>query len=124
MKLKALSIKQPWAWLIVRGYKDIENRTWYTPIREEIFIHASKTFDQEGYDFVKLEHPEIIMPRPWEFAFGGIVGQARLVACVKESNSPWFFGPYGFVLRNAKELPFIPYTGKLGFFDVEVKHGN
>ncbi len=27
---RALSLKQPWAWLVVKGYKDIENRSWST----------------------------------------------------------------------------------------------
>ena len=43
--MKALSIKQPWAWLIVNGYKDIENRTWKTNYRGTFLVHASKGFD-------------------------------------------------------------------------------
>ncbi|WP_245839042.1 ASCH domain-containing protein [Yersinia kristensenii] len=39
--MKALSIRQPWAWLIVNGYKDIENRTWNTKCRGPVLIHAS-----------------------------------------------------------------------------------
>jgi len=31
--MKALSIRQPYAWLIIHGYKDIENRTWGTRVR-------------------------------------------------------------------------------------------
>ena len=40
--MKALSIRQPWAWLIVNGYKDIENRTWSTDFRGRIYLHAGK----------------------------------------------------------------------------------
>ena len=46
MKMKALSIKQPWAWLIVNGFKDIENRTWRTKIRGEFLIHAGIEADK------------------------------------------------------------------------------
>lgn len=51
--MKALSIRQPWAWLIVNGYKSIENRTWNTRIRGTILIHAGKGFDKEGYAWVR-----------------------------------------------------------------------
>jgi hypothetical protein len=34
------------------------------------------------------------------------------------SDSPWFFGRYGFVLHNARALPFTPWRGELGFFNV------
>lgn len=47
---------------------------------------------------------------------GGIVGVAEIVDCVNRSESPWFFGEYGFVLRNAKPLPFHECKGALGFF--------
>jgi len=43
--LPALSIWQPWAWLIANGYKDIENRTWWTKFRGPFLIHASKRMD-------------------------------------------------------------------------------
>lgn len=39
--MKALSIRQPWAWLIANGYKDIENRSWRTNYRGPVLIHAS-----------------------------------------------------------------------------------
>lgn len=46
--MKALSIRQPWAWLIVAGYKDIENRSWPTNFRGRVYIHASRKFDEVG----------------------------------------------------------------------------
>jgi hypothetical protein len=46
--MKALSIKQPWAWLIVHGYKDIENRTFDSPRCGRIYVHAGKTTDDDG----------------------------------------------------------------------------
>ena len=42
LKLPILSIRQPWAWLIVNGYKDIENRTWSTRFRGKVLIHGMK----------------------------------------------------------------------------------
>ena len=43
--MKALSIRQPWAWLIARGVKTVENRTWATNFRGRFYIHASAKFD-------------------------------------------------------------------------------
>lgn len=64
--------------------------------------------------------PEIDLPLPAGFERGGIVGKANLHDVVKESSSPWFFGPVGFCLGDAKPLPFVPMAGKLGFFEVAV----
>jgi hypothetical protein len=48
---------------------------------------------------------------------GGIVGRARPDDVVEEHSSPWFFGPYGFVLAASEVLPFVRSIGKLGFFE-------
>jgi hypothetical protein len=116
--MKALSIRQPWAWLIVMGFKDIENRKWPTRFRGPFLIHAGKTFDLQGYEWV-ISNMGLALPSPSSFDRGGIVGLAELVECLTQHDSPWFSGPYGFVLRSAKPLPFIPLPGQLGFFDVE-----
>ncbi len=52
---------------------------------------------------------------------GGIIGIAEIVDCVDNSDSEWFFGPFGFVLDNIKPIDFIPIKGKLGFFEVEIR---
>ena len=52
-----------------------------------------------------------------DFPRGGIIGTAEIVDCVEASDSPWFFGRYGFVLRSVKPIGFIPVKGALGFFD-------
>ncbi len=125
---KALSIRQPWAWLIANGYKDIENRSWNTTYRGEIFIHASKAMTGKEYgqclDFLELLRrdanvalPIIRLPDRENLKFGGIIGVAKLVDCVTDSDSPWFIGEYGFVLENAKSLPFMPIKGALGLFN-------
>lgn len=116
--MKTLSIRQPWAWLIVNGYKDIENRTWKTHVRGRILVHAGKTFDRDGYEFIKDEFPDIPLPGIKDFERGGIVGETEIVNCVEESISPWFFGPVGFSLKNSRTLNFSPLKGQLGFFDV------
>ncbi len=46
--MKALSIMQPWAWLIVNGHKDIENRNWPTRFRGPVYIHAGKKIDGDA----------------------------------------------------------------------------
>ena len=116
---KALSIRQPWAWLIVNGYKPYENRSWNTKVRGEVLIHAGKQFDRDGYEWVRDNFPEIEMPLPAQFERGGIVGVADLYVVATARTSSWFFGPFGFCLRDARPLPFLPMLGRLGFFEAE-----
>jgi hypothetical protein len=118
--MKALSIKQPWAWAICNAGKDIENRNWHTHYRGSVLIHAGKTVDNYGYEFLKSKG--ITPPDRNEILKGGIVGHAEIIDCVISSPSPWFFGKYGFVLINQKPIEFIPYKGKLNFFNVENVH--
>jgi hypothetical protein len=118
----ALSIRQPWAWLILHAGKDIENRDWPTKFRGRIYVHASKgmTIDEyeEAADFaVSLKLGlGIKMPGPKAIERGGIVGAVDIVDCVSASDSPWFFGRYGFVLAKPRRLTFLPCKGQLGFF--------
>ena len=57
--MKALSIKQPWAWAIIHAGKNVENRTWATSYRGPLLIHAGKTFDHEGYQWI-MDHIHLI----------------------------------------------------------------
>ena len=121
--MRALSIRQPWAWLILNAGKDIENRDWPTRFRGRFLIHASKGMTHDEYDCADdpLWHkggPTIELPSFQELERGGIVGEAELIDCVTQSDSPWFNGSFGFVLANVKPLPFRPFKGALGFFDV------
>jgi hypothetical protein len=113
--VKVLSIRQPWAWLIVHGHKDIENRTWDTTYRGPLLIHASKTLDQDGITWTRKHFPEIALPE--SFDAGGIVGVAYMAGTVQESSSPWFIGPYGLLMQRAKPLPFLRMHGRLGIFN-------
>lgn len=115
--MKALSIQQPWSWLIVNGYKPVENRDWPTNGRGWVYVHAGKKIDKEAIDWIKEKFPEI--PLPDTFETGGIVGKAKIVDCVTSHPSPWFFGQYGFVISEAAPLPFTACKGKLGFFTPE-----
>ena len=123
--MKVLSLKQPFAELVVSGRKTIELRKWNTHFRGEFLVHASKSPDNlamKKFGFEKSELP-----------LGFIVGKAELVD-VKHYKTDEehkkdrdkhladsVCGEYGFVLKNAKrfEKP-IPCLGKLGFWEFEV----
>lgn len=114
----AVSIMQPWAWLVVNGHKPVDNRREPHPHRGPVLIHAGLKFDQAGYELVRDCYPEIEMPRPEDFPKGGIVGVASIVDCITRMNSSWFHGPFGFLLEDARPLPLVPFRGQLGFFHV------
>lgn len=123
---KALSIRQPWAWLIVNGHKDIENRTWVSGHRGPTLIHAAKGMTRGKYEDAFIFAVNWCgfrghFPRFDELQRGGIVGVADVVACVpsKRRSSAWHVeGQNGFALRGAMPLPFVPMNGRLGFFEV------
>jgi len=124
----ALSVRQPWAWLIVNGFKDVENRGWHTDFRGKVLIHAGKKYGREEKEEAAMVRAEFGIAIPETLELGGIVGGVEIVDCVTESESPWFVPGgwedgrrvvnHGFVLRNAAVLPFRPVRGMLGFFNV------
>ncbi len=118
--MKAISIRQPFASLIVAGIKDIENRSWSTKYRGKILIHASRKIDKKGMDVIAKMGFNSDFTKSIVQYIGGIVGEVEIVDCVKESNSDWFEGKYGFVLKNAKPLPFKLCNGKLGIFNIDI----
>lgn len=126
----ALSIRQPWAYLIIHAAKDVENREWPTRVRGRVLIHASKTMTRADYSACALYCtglPEGTMPNDFVFPSfdelksqcGGVVGCMNIADCVREHPSPWFCGPWGFVIDAAGTLPFHPCKGMLGFFQGE-----
>ena len=146
--MRALSVKQPWAWLICAGYKDVENRNWHIgrhgpyqtqtacfclelPMR--IYIHAGKILDKDGLDWLlesessPVTEDDLFKQLIERYYYGNpddrskIIGEVDIVDCVSKHDSKWFTGPYGFVLANPKlyDAP-IPYSGKLGFFEVDL----
>ena len=125
--MKALSIRQPWAYLIVNGYKDIENRSWPTSFRGEVLIHAANGMTKNEYEDCRetvtainrlIKYP-ILLPEFPHLERGGIIGKAEITDCVHDHDSLWFFGKFGFVIKNAQPLTFTPYKGRLGFFEVK-----
>lgn len=141
---KAISIRAPWWWAVLHLRKDIENRVWRSDFRGPVLLHASKWYrpqvvmedaedaalmlrrssgysppdslfpkDAAGKPIRRLTHD---MLRP---SCGCIVGMVDVVDCVSRRNSPWFVGPYGFVLWGPVALNNpIPCKGMLGFFTV------
>lgn len=114
--MRALSIQQPWAWLIANGYKDIENRNWRTTFRGRFLVHAGKRFDREGEEWVRITFPGIPLPHRSSLERGGIVGRGRIATVVTGHRSRWFVGPVGFVVDDTEPTDFVPCPGRLGFF--------
>lgn len=128
--MKCMSIQQPWACVIVRGWKTIENRTWRYPpgYRGPVLIHAGKTLDSTGLnDIASIDFPtytliqEIDGLAP-ERSMGAIIGGAILTDVLPvraRCGSKWYMGDFGFVF----EMPVvfkepIPLRGQLGLFNV------
>lgn len=109
--MKMLTIRQPWAELIVRGIKTIENRGRDTKYRGPVLIHAAKKVD---YEYDLLSKVKVVPSDP---AVGGVIGICQLVDVVQESDDRFFNGPFGWVLRKPKRLHFIPCTGQLGLIN-------
>lgn len=135
--MKAISVRQPWASMIIECGKDVENRSWTTKFRGTVLIHASSAKDMASFEaaFNLVEERNITLPVDWMFCEegsskiysdwvddcprGGIIGAVDVVDCVAKSDSKWFMGKYGFMLSNARVLPFHPCKGSLGFFEVD-----
>ncbi len=118
--MKALSVRQPWAWAILNG-KPVENRDWYSGYRGPLLIHAAKTFDDEGWQWIAANENRLVvqLPAKHSFQLGAIIGRVDMTDCVKFHTSRWFFGPQGFVLANPQAFAIpVPYRGMPGLFDV------
>lgn len=113
--MKTLSVRNPYAWLIVAGLKPIENRTWAVEHRGPLLIHAAKKPAQRSIGEIEAQYRVTIDQD--ELQFGGIIGVVDLVSIVRHSNSIWFDGPFGWVLANARRLPFVPCIGSQGLFN-------
>lgn len=125
----ALSIRQPWAWLIVNGHKDAENRRWATNYRGRLLIHAGMGMTKDEYEICRVYSLErgVTIPAFDELERGGVVGLTRLTNCLHvhqssggDPRSHWFEGPFGFVMSNARTLPFYRCSGQLSFFNINI----
>ena len=127
-----LTVNQPYAWAIISGGKDVENRGWSTKVRGRLYIHAGKARDDEKQigrmvrDAAKEKggEPARIRARyERERAFGQVIGSVEIVDVVTESDSRWFNHEaedvnYGFVLRKPVRLAeSIDLPGGLGIFN-------
>ena len=114
--LPALSVRQPWAWLIVSGLKDIENRPRRTHHRGPLLIHAGLSHDSCSADNIEWLEKEYRVHIPAELDTGGIVGVVDVVDCVESHASKWFKGRFGWVLVNPRRMKFCACKGALGVF--------
>lgn len=123
--MKAISVCQPWAWLLFHG-KCIENRDWYTAYRGPLVIMASKGMSRAEYEdavsFVRHWNPALAdrIPSPYRLVYGAALGRVMQTGCVREHPSWWFQGKWGHVYEDPELFPQpIPARGQLNIFDWE-----
>ena len=131
-RMFALSLKQPWAALLVHGLKTVEVRRWRPTRHGRILIHAARVPDERPEAWAKV--PAEVLPATR--VMGGIVGAGDLshhfityrnladfaADQARHLNEPaWFEEPalYGFVFTNLNVLPFRRYPGWMRFFPVK-----
>lgn len=120
----ALSIRQPWAELILQGRKTIEVRTWNTRHRGELWVHAGARRDAQALNMFDLKAVDL--------AFGALVGACELYNCIEFSEETWEEwrslhlneGPlerrqYAWLLRNPRRTVPRVFTGRLGLMRIE-----
>lgn len=135
----ALSLKQPWAALLVSGHKSIEIRRWSTAVPRRLLIHAARADDPRSEAWEHFEHlsrqgeKRTDLSRLCQYR-GGILGVGTLVECrkyralddfrhdqEKHLNHPEWFQPpvlFGFVFTELEVLPFRRYPGWVRIFPV------
>lgn len=134
-EMLALSLSRPWDYLILHPpFKDVENRDWPTRYRGRIYVHRAKSVDAGGWRWIR-DHAvqlgiephslqlmaELCHTSPYPMQTSGIVGEVDIVDCVTRSCSPWFFGPYGFILANPQRYANpMPCRGMPGLFKVRL----
>lgn len=98
-----MTVHQPWAWAIIHGGKDVENRGWTVSYRGPLLIHAGKKRpSDEDIDLVEefaqrnlelLDAPGLVL--------GAIIGHVRLVDVVRDHPSTWTSaGAWQWVLKD------------------------
>ncbi|HEV2779098.1 MAG TPA: ASCH domain-containing protein [Actinophytocola sp.] len=133
MKVRVLTIKQPWAWAIACGHKLVENRTWRSPYRGPLAIHAGKGWDEAGAPAFKriCESLRIPLPDVKTLPYGALVAVASSVnICTGSTGSryvrcecgPWAVGgQFHWRLSNMAALPDpFPVSGKQGLWEIEL----
>ncbi len=120
--MKTLSVRQPDAWLLVNGLKDVENRSWDTKHRGLLLIHASSAKPTRAdLEYLAEACTDYDLPVPGELPTGGIVGVVSLGDVAAESESEWWDGvSLAWLVTATAPLPFLPCKGKLGLWEYEV----
>jgi len=120
----ALSVRQPWAWAIIFGGKDVENRSWQAvnhglKCRGRVAVHASAGMTKSEYEDAAefMASIGVDCPPAIDLWRGGIVGSVEVTDVVSESDSKWFFGPRGLMLANPEPSIFVRVRGQLGYFN-------
>jgi hypothetical protein len=110
--MKTLSIKNPWAYLICSGEKDIENRSWPASYRGKILVHVSAKLDPGG--------PPVIFLPPAQ----SIIGYVEIAGCIRDSRSRWAeCGMWHWVLKNPVmfERPILNVKGTLSLWEFPIE---
>ncbi|MGN1323573.1 MAG: ASCH domain-containing protein [Bacilli bacterium] len=125
--MKVLSIKEPWASLIMNGTKKIETRSWKTKYRGEIYIHASLSK-------AKITKPEVYeLIKDMNFKCGYIICKCNLVDCIYMTDEyvndmkinhyeeyicgHYEVGRYAWIVEDVKVIEPIEAKGKLGLWN-------
>lgn len=128
--MKAISIAQPWAWLVINAGMDVIHTQLATPYTGPLLIHAAKGCTLFGGNNARDEYaqgaiavqrinPAFVLPSFERLERGGIVGAVTLTGCVMASDSPWFSrGRLALEVRDAVALPFTPLRGSPQLFKV------
>lgn len=124
--MKFLSLWQPWLWAILdpRARKWVENRDWMPKIEmidQRIALHAAKTFDVDAVSLFLEYGIDWFPARKDMYPTGAILGVATIDRIVTdkrrlpEDQQRWFFGEYGWLLRDVIALPEpVPCRGERG----------
>jgi len=123
--MKAITIKNPWSYLIAIGLKNVENRSWRTNFRGKVLIHVSKpknfkinlTDEQMKIAMIPLTDKATSKNG---FETGAIIGEVDIVDCIRTSNSIWAeSGQWHWILQNARmyQEPILNVKGKLSFWE-------
>lgn len=120
-----LAVRQPWAWAIIHGGKDLENREWKRwkkdwkfrgPVAILASVGMTRSEYEAGADYINEIRPGSC-PLPHELIRGAIIGTVDVTGNVWESQSPWFLGPGALTLRDPVAVPPVSVMGQLGFFN-------
>lgn len=137
--MKCLSVKQPWASLIIKGLKDVENRSWQvTDLPVKVLIHTGVSIDRNAVDFLENDLSDqgfkaingILMGNVPEFQDmprSAILGYVTIDKCAQNYPSDWAFpGQYHWVLKDAYEFdtPITGVKGQLGLYNYQIDTDN